>query len=86
MVTVWTLNSPSYLHCLGCVENEEIRLARQYYLETKDAAGAVSKMPKWCSVEKTLLQGLAKHAEKANLLGALNFVSIYSIGYSFIHV
>ena len=50
-------------------------MARRYYLETKDAAGAVAKMPKWRSVEKSLLQGLAKHAEKANLLGALNFVS-----------
>ena len=56
------------------VESEETRTARQYYLETKDAAGAVAKMPKWRSVEKSLLQGLAKHAEKANLLGALNFV------------
>ena len=27
------------------IENEEVRLARLYYLETKDAAGALAKMP-----------------------------------------
>ena len=82
MVTALTLNPPRdgiLLQCCDCVENEEIRLARQYYLEKKDAASAVAKMPKWHSVEKSLLQGLAKHAEKANFLGALNFVSIRMI-------
>ena len=50
--------------------------ARRYYLETKDAAGAQTKMPRWRSIEKNLLRGLEKHAAKANLLGALNFVSV----------
>ena len=51
--------------------------ARKYYLETKDAAGAAAKMPKWRSIEKSLLHGLEKHAAKSNLLGALNFVLVY---------
>ena len=46
-------------------------------METKDAAGAAAKMPKWRSIEKSLLQGLEKHAAKSNLLGALNFVCVY---------
>ena len=78
MVTALTLKTLHFnlivIH--DYVENKEIASARQYYLETKDAASAVAKMPKWRSVEKNLLQGLAKHADTANLLGALNFVSI----------
>ena len=45
-------------------------------MESKDAAGAMAMMPKWRSVEKNLLRGLVKHADKSNLLGALNFVSV----------
>ena len=60
-------------------ESDEVSSARQYYQRSKDAAGAATKMPKWRSIEKSLLQGLAKHADTANLLGALNFVSSFDV-------
>ena len=63
------------LSLLPLTESDEVSSVRQYYQRSKDAAGAATKMPKWRSIEKSLLQGLAKHADKANLLGALNFVS-----------
>ena len=59
----------------GNAEPESVSSARKYYLESKDAPGAAAMMPKWRSIEKNLLQGLEKHADKCNLLGALNFVS-----------
>ena len=56
-------------------ELQEVREAREYYHSCKDARGALKRMPKWMNMERQLLQGLEKHADKRNFLGALNFVS-----------
>ena len=57
-------------------EREDVAAARRYYHDTRDAAGALSQMPRRRSLEATLLQGLVNVGHRNDLLGALNHVRI----------
>ena len=61
-------------------EREDVAAARRYYHDTRDAAGALSQMPRRRSLEATLLQGLVNVGHRNDLLGALNHVRIMSDG------
>lgn len=61
--------------CIYGLESQEVCEAREYYHLSKDVSGTLKRMPKWMNMERQLLQGLERHGEKRNFLGALNFVS-----------
>ena len=49
-------------------------MARQYYMQTQDAAGTLERLPGGRPVERQLLTGLVR--QETDLLGALRSVSV----------
>ncbi len=70
------MSFPCYtnVYFLWLADSEEVNAAREHYCSTKDATGALKRMPRWKGIEWQLLRGLETHGDKNNFLGALNFV------------
>ena len=69
-----------YTHtCTNCSfsfsEPEELTSARQYFTKTRDAEGAIERLPKGRPLERAVLRGLAERKGLNDYLGALKCVS-----------
>jgi tRNA pseudouridine13 synthase len=65
-----------HILCPRANESGDIMTARQVWMETRDARKTLEKMPRYCTIERQLLQGIQKHGIK-DACNALSFVGFW---------